>query len=96
MARYIALERGQIPASTRATKRADAPDDRPVTRMIEPGEVFEFDGPKGKWMKPYDGPDKDDEGNAEGRSNRTTTGQTGRGGSRAPTGQGGRGDNASE
>ncbi|KNE28163.1 hypothetical protein [Achromobacter spanius] len=88
MARYIALERGQIPAKTRATKRADAPDDRPVNRMIEPGEVFEFDGPRGKWMEPYDGPVTDSEGNAEGQSNATTTGQTVRGGSRAQTGRG--------
>lgn len=64
--RYIAVERGQIPVDVSPVKRPEMTGRRQVMRMVEAGEVFEFDGKPGRWMQPYDGPEPD-QGNARGR-----------------------------
>lgn len=64
--RYIAVERGQIPVDVPPVKRPEMTGRRQVMRMIEAGEVFDYDGKPGRWMKPYDGPEPD-QGNAGGR-----------------------------
>lgn len=55
MAKYIAKERGQIPANdVQPVRRPEAEGRRVVFRIVEPGEVFEFNGKPGKWMEPVD------------------------------------------
>ncbi|QXX78451.1 hypothetical protein HC956_05085 [Alcaligenes faecalis] len=52
MARYIAKQRGQIPADAyKPVKRADSSPNRRVMRIVEAGEEFEFHGKPGKWME---------------------------------------------
>ncbi|AZR94973.1 hypothetical protein BBB39_15300 [Bordetella trematum] len=69
MTRYIALERGQIPADDiKPGKRADSSPNRRVMRMIEKGEEFTFHGKPGKWMKKVDSSDQNSaSGNETGR-----------------------------
>ena len=90
MARYRALERGQIPADeVRPSKRADASPNRRVLRMVEKGEEFDFYGKPGAWMEPIKGGGQTDQGgqgnHPPSRSTRgRQSGQTDQGGSQAP------------
>lgn len=93
MARYIAKQRGQIPADgTKPVKRADSSSGRPVMRIVEAGEEFEFHGKPGKWMEPVKGASQTDQGAQGNESNarrgrKTASNQTDQGGSQAQTSQ---------
>lgn len=98
MARYIAKERGQIPADeVRPSKRADASPNRKVMRIVEKGEEFTFYGKPGSWMEPVKGAVSQTEQGGQGNqpNSRSTkagkSGQTEQGGSPAlqPPGNGG-------
>lgn len=97
MAKYIALERGQIPADVAPVKRPELTGDRNVMRIVEQGEVFEFYGKPGRWMKPYGSDDEaasSQTGNASGRRGRSSTSeaassQTAQTGSQVHPGRGG-------
>lgn len=93
MARYIAKERGQIPADeVRPTKRADSSPNRKVMRIVEKGEEFDFYGKPGKWMEPVKGRSTNaaaDTGKPGGRpAAKTPSGQTDQAGSQAPASPG--------
>jgi len=88
MARYIAKERGQIPADdVQPTKRADSSPSRKVMRIVEKGEEFDFYGKPGKWMQPIDGrraKPAPEPGKSVGRQvKQTQSGQTDQAGSQA-------------
>lgn len=104
MAKYIALERGQIPANVTPVKRPDTTGERQVMRMVEEGEVFEFNGEPGRWMRPYTPEDEaasSQTGNVSGRRGRSSTSeaassQTARTGSQAHPGRGSNADRESQ
>lgn len=102
MARYIAKERGQIPADeVRPSKRADASPNRKVMRIVEKGEEFTFFGKPGSWMEPVKGSSQTDQGGqgnqSASRSNKPgKSGQTDQGGSPAQQPPGNGGGNASQ
>lgn len=80
MAKYIALERGQIPANVTPVKRPELTGERRVMRMVEAGEVFDFNGKPGRWMRPYKGEyeaGSSQEGKAGGRRGRSSTSEAG-------------------
>lgn len=80
MAKFIALERGQIPADVTPIKRPELTGDRHVMRMVEVGEVFDFYGKPGRWMKPYSTDDEagsSQTGNRGGRRGRSSTSEGG-------------------
>lgn len=90
MAKYRALRRGQIFADgITPARRGDVPDNRRVVRVVEPGEVFDFNGKPGSWMERVD---KSEKGEAEkeasgpgGKKVSTSTGQSdGQGASAKP------------
>ncbi|WP_321814581.1 MULTISPECIES: hypothetical protein [unclassified Paraburkholderia] len=52
MPTYIAKERGQIPVDdAQPANRPEATGRRVVHRIVEAGEVFEFNGKPGRWME---------------------------------------------
>lgn len=60
MALYRALRRGQIHLDQVApAKRGDSLGDRRVVKIVEEGEIFEYSGKPGSWMKPLDDADDD-------------------------------------
>lgn len=86
MARYIAKERGQIPAAeVQPTKRADSSPNRKVMRIVEKGEEFDYYGKPGKWMEPVKAHQpKADSGKPPGRpAGKTRSGPTDPDGSQA-------------
>ena len=76
MALYRALRRGQIHLDQVApTKRGDSLGDRRVVKIVEEGEIFEYSGKPGSWMKPMD--DMDDEPAGADRGVGTAQGESG-------------------
>ncbi|SDV49193.1 hypothetical protein [Chitinasiproducens palmae] len=59
MPKYRALERGQIAVEDATpVKRQDATGRRVVHRIVEPGEIFDFNGEPGTWMERVKGDEK--------------------------------------
>lgn len=74
MALYRALRRGQIHLDVAPTKRGDSMGDRRVVKIVEEGEVFDYSGKPGSWMKPID--DVDDEPDGADRGVGTAQGES--------------------
>lgn len=55
MPTYRALQRGQVFADeVTPVKRADSGENARAVKVIEPGEVFDFNGTPGSWMERVD------------------------------------------